>query len=139
MEKIKYVNRYNEEYTFSLQEDLSILWEGPFNWMRSGWANDYTKAYSRYKKDLSDLEQPMTIEEFKESIHTVDLWNESSYKGLISLVEPDLDTISMVDPSGGPYIGLGSNMSRISPVFENLIVSKLESLETGYLITVEKK
>lgn len=139
MEKVKYVNRYNDEYTFILVNDSSILWEGPFNWMRSSWANDYTKAYSTYKEDLSEPEQPMTLEEFKENIHTIDQWSESNYKKIISLVEPDMDTIGMVDPSGGPYIGVGSNMSHISPIFKNLIVSKLESVETGYLITVKKQ
>lgn len=139
MEKVKYVNRYNDEYTFTLINDSSILWEGPFSWMRSSWANDYTKAYSMYKEDLSELEQPMALKEFKENIHTIDLWSESSYKKLISLVESDMDTIGMVDPSGGPYIGLDSNMDRISPIFKKLIVSKLESVETGYLITVKKE
>ena len=42
--KMEYLNRYNDTYTFTLDEDNNILWEGSFEWCRFGMHNDYTKA-----------------------------------------------------------------------------------------------
>jgi hypothetical protein len=34
--KHEHTNRYGDVYTFTKQEDGSVLWEGKFEWMRSG-------------------------------------------------------------------------------------------------------
>jgi len=36
----KYYNRYGDEYTFSTQEDGTVLWEGPFENCRIGYDLD---------------------------------------------------------------------------------------------------
>ena len=33
---VNYTNRYGDVYTFTKQEDGSVLWEGKFEWMRFG-------------------------------------------------------------------------------------------------------
>jgi hypothetical protein len=43
----------------------------------------------------------------------------------------------MVDPSGGPYIGSGDNMSRYGVEFPQMIVERFESIDTGYKIIVK--
>ena len=30
----KYTNRYGDDYTFTVQEDGTVLWEGPFDYYR---------------------------------------------------------------------------------------------------------
>jgi hypothetical protein len=37
----------------------------------------------------------------------------------------DDERVTMVDPSGGPYIGIGAEMDRISPEFKGLTVSAM--------------
>ena len=33
----KYTNRYGDDYTFTLQDDGTVLWEGPFDYYRVLW------------------------------------------------------------------------------------------------------
>ena len=63
---MKYTNRYGDVYTFTKQEDGSVLWEGSFKWCRFGWPNVYKEAYQQYCKDVgSKGGQPMFIDTFK--------------------------------------------------------------------------
>lgn len=121
MRQEKYINRYNEEYTFTLQEDGNILWEGPFEYCRIGHPNDYTEAYYAYTSDGGEL----GLEEFKKEVHHFiydDIYDQtdiyvrpseicSIYGHLVRTME---DVINMVDPSGGPYLSTGMGlMGRI--------------------------
>ena len=130
---MKYTNRYNDVYTFTKQENGDVLWEGSFEWCRYGWPNIYKEAYQQYRKDGGD----MHIDEFKEAVHEYD--NEKSeYTPLAKqygpLVYSDTKNISMVDPSGGPYITEGMDMQWIDKSFKGRIVSSFVPVETGYLI-----
>ena len=60
MKKTSYQNRYGDVYDFTLQQDGTVLWEGPFD------------DYCRIGYDL------------------------------------DCSCITLIDPSGGPYISLGT-------------------------------
>lgn len=40
MKTEKYTNRYGDEYTFTLQNDGNIKWEGPFEYCRFGFTDD---------------------------------------------------------------------------------------------------
>jgi hypothetical protein len=72
----KYENRYGDVYTFTKQEDGSVLWEGNFEHCRFGWPNVYKDAYQQYCKDVgSQGGHPMHIESFKEQVHEM-LYNE---------------------------------------------------------------
>ena len=133
MNKISYINRYNDTYTFTLQEDGNILMEGDFKWVRCGWPNVYKEAYEAYRKDGGD----MHIEEFKKAVHEYDKETfESSElnKKYASLVYSDTKTINMVDPSGGPYMTSGMDMKYIDEAFAGRIVSSFLPTPTGYLI-----
>jgi hypothetical protein len=43
--------------------------------------------------------------------------------------------LTMVDPSGGPYIEIGSKMEYIAPEFKNLFVSALAWQDGSVIIT----
>jgi len=81
---MEYRNRYGDVYTFTKQEDGNVLWEGKFEYVRTG---------------------------------------------------GDPNKITMVDPSGGPFISEGQMLSHIIYGDEmNVIVESFESVEGGYLI-----
>ena len=133
---IKYTNRYNDTFTFTLQEDGNILWEGEFKHCRFGWPNVYKDAYEKYCAD-ADTDERMTMGEFKKAVHE---YNDEIFeytplaKKYGPLVYSDTKNISMVDPSGGPYISAGFSMDHISEDFEDRIVKSFVPVETGYLI-----
>ena len=131
---MEYTNRYNDVYTFTLQENGDVLWEGSFEWCRYGWPNVYKEAYQQYRKDGGD----MHIEDFKKEVHHYDdvtfEYSEISKK-YQSLIYSDQNTINMVDPSGGPYLTRGIDLGEyLGKEFENRIVSSFEPVKTGYLI-----
>jgi len=132
----KYKNRYGDEFTFTLQEDGNVLWEGKFEYIRIGYPNDYTKAYNQYLHDNKENKGTMSFNEFKEKVHEYnDETNQYVYDKYVRMVESIKDKISMVDPSGGPYIAVGSSLSSFG--FENLKVVDFEKKDNGYLIITE--
>jgi len=135
---MKYTNRYNDVYTFTLQENGDVLWEGEFKHCRFAWPNVYTEAYQQYRKDCSDLQiDYMHIEEFEKAVHEYND-EKSEYTPLAKqygpLVYSDTKTINMVDPSGGPYISSGMDMGMFEDEFKGRIVRSFVPVETGYLI-----
>ena len=131
--KVEYINRYNDTFTFTLQEDGNILWEGEFEYCRFAWPNVYKDAYQAYRKDGGQ----MHIDEFKKAVHEYN--NETfEYTPLAKqygpLVYSDTKSICMVDPSGGPYISSGMDMGMFEDEFKGRIVSSFVDVETGYLI-----
>lgn len=138
---VKYFNRYGDAYTFTKQEDNSVLWEGPFKWCRFGSSNDYSLAYENYCRDQSELNNPlMHIEDFKEAIHE-NIYDENDRyvgPGIIGqqyqkLVKSN-PWISMVDPSGGPYVTEHSKLNVFGKELDGLCVRSFEPIETGYKI-----
>ena len=133
MKEISYKNRYNDVFTFTLQKNGNILWEGNFEHCRFGWPNVYKDAYQQYRKDGGQ----MHIDEFKEAVHEYN--NETfEYTPLAKqygpLVYSDTKNINMVDPSGGPYISSGMDMGMFEDEFKGRIVSSFVPVETGYLV-----
>ena len=126
----KYKNRYGDEYTFTLQEDGNIKWEGDFKYYRVGYPNDYTKAIEEY---IRDGNQVKSLEAFKELVHE---YNDDTREYTLKddkyrkLVTSDMSKIDMVDPSGGCYIAVGSTEMGMR-------VIGFEKIETGYLILTE--
>ena len=106
----EFINRYNDVFTFEYNEKGNIQWSGNFEHCRFGVANVYDDAYNEYKKDGGTL----SMKEFIKEVHHYDPETfESSEisKTYRELVYSDWDTITMVDPSGGPYISKGADMS----------------------------
>lgn len=138
----EYINRYGDKYTFTKQEGGTVLWEGPFEYCRIGWPNNYKKAYQQYCKDVgSSGEHPMFIDTFKEEVHRSIYDENEEYVGPIpiaekyaKLVTSDTDTINMVDPSGGPYLSTHTNLGERfdSEELKGLCIQSFERIDTGY-------
>jgi hypothetical protein len=136
---MKYVNRYNDTYTFTLDEDNNILWRGAFKWCRFGMPNNYTKAYNQYLDDECYNDHCMTLEEFKTKLH--EHFHDTNHKmrKYVMLVESIKNKIDMVDPSGGPYIAVGADMGYISEEFKGLVVRDIESIDGGYKLITKQR
>ena len=134
--QVKYNNRYGDTYTFTLDSDGNVLWEGPFNWCRFGMPNDYSAAYAKYLEDNAHIKEPMSLEQFKKVVHTYD--DETSkyvYDEYVRLVTSIKDQIDMIEPSGGPYISVGMPM-RYVDVDDKKIIG-FEQIEGGYKILLD--
>jgi len=132
---MEYTNRYGDVYTFTKQEDGSVLWEGTFEHCRFGWPNVYKDAYQQYRKDGGH----MHIEEFEKAVHEYND-EKSEYTPLAKqygpLVYSDTKTINMVDPSGGPYLSTHTNLYERfgDDELKGLCISSFEPIETCYKI-----
>ena len=132
-----YKNRYGDVFTFTLQDDGNVLWEGNFKYCRIGMPNDYTKAYNQYVHDNKHNKDLMPFNTFKEQVHTYD--DETHlyiYDKYLRMVESLKDKIDMVDPSGGCYICTGMSLGFLG--FKDLTVKDFEKKGEGYLIITEK-
>ena len=133
---MEWKNRDGNIYTFTLQDDGSILWEGKFEYYRATHPTVYKKAYQQYRKDGGN----MHIETFREKIHEFRYKNGKRI-GLAEigrkyhhLIYSDDKTINGIDPSGGPYIKVHQELDWLGEEFKNLCVSTITSTETGYRI-----
>ncbi len=133
----QYINRYGDKFTFSLNKDKDILWKGDFKHCRFSWPNDYTKAYQAYLDDREsvDEEKILSLEEFSSDVHVYQD-GKHLYPEYVRLVESITDQISMVDPSGGPYIC--RSMSLDSFGFKGAIVEDFKPIKGGYKIITKK-
>jgi hypothetical protein len=145
MEKIQIKNRYNDLFTFSKTENGNILFKGNFKWMRCGWPNVYTEAYEAYCVD-ADTDERMTMGEFKEEVHQAVYDSEGKYVSMSDtsikygkLVYSDKSKIDMIDPSGGPYMTSGMDMSYIDESFEGMIIDCFKPVPEGYLIIIKNE
>ena len=123
---VNYRNRYGDEYTFTKQEDGTILWEGPFEHVRIGFPNVYKAAYQQFRKDGGQLNQ----HEFEEKVHEQIYDQDGNWlrKGPITedygpMVFSDTDNMNMVDPSGGPYIKQHMNLGQFGKELNGRCVS----------------
>jgi hypothetical protein len=144
---VEYKNRYGDVYTFTKQEDGSVLWEGSFKHCRIGSSNDYKLAYETYCHDTGKVgDSPMHIEDFKEAIHEAVYDENDRYVGpsvignkYQSMVKSN-PWISMVDPSGGPYLNEHMDLGNFfSDEFDGLCIRSFEPIETGYKINTYGK
>ena len=130
MKEHKVKNRYGDEYTFSLQEDETVLWKGNFKYCRYGFPNDYTKAFLEYTKDTGG---GISLEQFEELVHAYDevkksyVLVESKYR---DAVISNTTIITMVDPSGGPYLTSGMKIKKIC----DKEICRFERVKEGYRI-----
>jgi len=139
--KVEYKNRYGDVHTFTKTEDGNILWEGNFEYSRSGWPNVYTEAYAHYVLDGGDMD----LEQFEKEVHEAVYDENRNYVGMSEinqkygkLVYSDTSIINMLDTSGGPYISSEMDMGRFAEEFEEMIVDRFERVETGYKIIIKK-
>lgn len=135
--KKTYKNRYGEIFTFTLQDDGNVLWEGNFEYCRFGMPNDYTRAYKEYIDDNCNSDHCMSLKQFKEEVHRWDdETNKYVYDKYVRMVDSIKDKIDMADPSGGCYISSGMSLDFLG--FKNIIVDEIKIIEGGLLIITEK-
>ena len=130
MKTHKITNRYGDEFTLTLQEDGTILWEGNFEYCRFGHPNDYTKAFFEYTRDTGG---GISLEQFRELVHAYDDEKESYVledRKYAELVTSNTAIINMVDPSGGPYLTSGMVIKELS----GKEIERFESVKEGWKI-----
>lgn len=131
MNLISYTNRYGDVFTFEQLNNGNIQWSGNFEYSRIGMPNDYSKAWEVFQEEYGGL----SYEDFKSSIHAYDEEKKQYvFPDLIPLISSKTDTISMVDPSGGPYIAEGTDMEIFG--LEGT-VKEFISNKDGYEIIIE--
>jgi hypothetical protein len=134
MKPYKMTNRYGDKFTFTPQEDGTILWEGNFKYCRFGWPNDYTQAFFEYTRDTGG---GISLEQFIELVHA---WDEVKDKYVLedrkyaNLVASNTAIIDMVDPSGGPYLTSGMAVESISEELTDMEIQRFEPTKEGYKI-----
>ena len=130
MKPYKMTNRYGDKFTFTPQEDGTILWEGPFEYCRFGYPNDYTKAFFEYTRDTGG---GISLEQFEELVHAYDEVKESYVledRKYAELITSNTAIINMVDPSGGPMLTSGMVVKELS----DKEIYRFESVEKGWRI-----
>ena len=135
--KAIYHNRYNDKITFD-HKGKTVTMSGYSPYFRYSWPNKYDKAYSRYlasayiDANLKD-NQILTEEEFEKALYfdkdETGWHNNALYKLFGQYIYSDKDTIDMVDPSGGPYLTVGTNLKEFfGRDYQDLII---ESIKIG--------
>ena len=134
MKAYKMTNRYGDKFTFTPQEDGTILWEGDFEHCRFGHPNDYTKAFFEYTRDTGG---GISLEQFRELVHAYDDEKETFVledKKYRELVTSNTAIINMVDPSGGPFLISDMAVESISEELTGLEIDRFESVKEGWKI-----
>ena len=138
MKPYKITNRYGDKFTFTPQEDGTILWEGNFEHCRFGCPNDYTKAFFEYTRDTGG---GISLEQFRELVHAYDDEKKSYVledRKYSELVRSNTAIINMVDPSGGPYLASGMAVESISEELTDMEIVRFEPTKEGYKIYLSK-
>ena len=135
--KAIYYNRYKDKITFD-RKGKTVTMSGYSPYFRYSWPNVYDTAYEKYVESAvvdAKLEgtQILTQEEFVEALHARKDEDEYGYNALYKLfgkyIYSNKDIIEMVDPSGGPYLSVGTNLKEFfGREYEDLII---ESIKIG--------
>ena len=133
--KAIYHNRYNDKITFDHKgKTVTMTGYGPY--FRYGFPNVYDMAYEKYVESAhvdAKLEgnQILTQEEFEKILFVTKDEDKYESNALYTLfgkyIYSDRDTIDMVDPSGGPYLTVGTNLRMFfGKDYEDLIIETIE-------------
>jgi len=129
-----YKNRYGYIYTFTLQPDGDVVWEGDFRHCRFGYPNDYSLAFDMYRRDGGTLDKEQFIENILRPEQYDDCGNTVSsgiFNSYGQFVTSDASKIGMVDPSGGPYMSEGMTILGRK-------IQEFRPYGDGYLIVTNK-
>lgn len=124
-------NRYGDRIQFE-KEGNTVKMTGMLDvGLRYGLANDYDTAYIHYMNGAS--EPTLSREEFERKMETdYDFFNKYSKH-----VKSKENVIDFVDPSGGPYIALGSNLAYYFQCEDNMIVNKIDINEKAIVFSID--
>ena len=130
----KFVNRYGDEFTFEENDNGNIEWKGNFKWCRIGMPNDYSKAWEYFNEVYGGL----SFEDFKKDVYSYDEEKKAYvFPDVIPLITSKTDEIWMVDPSGGPYVTVGSSMGYFNEEWKGRVITDIVTKDDGYLIRTE--
>jgi hypothetical protein len=125
-------NRYGDNIIFEKLDNKTIKMSGyKPEWVRCGYPNVYDDAYAAYCKDI---EEPMSLEQFKDKIHNSKFELLKKYQ---SLVYSDTSTYNMVDPSGGPYVAVGGNLKYYFEAKKDMIIESIDVKSDYALLGLE--
>ena len=132
----KYINRYGSEYTFLKDKEGNVDWQGDFSFCSIGYSNDYTAAYAAYiEVEGNPLhDRTLMLEQFIREVHNYK--ERPIYEKYIKLITTNKDKLSMVDPSGGPYICLNMDLEFLGKEFKGLIVKEIFPNKGNYKLIV---
>lgn len=127
MKTVTYRNRYSDQIKFEQLSETEIRMSGYSEHIRVGFPNLYSPAYSAYLEDCSKLEEPdfdllvddpaqnkvreLTLSEFKKAVHDYER-KPNPLQKYRELIKSDHTRYDMIDPSGGPYIEIGTDLGR---------------------------
>ncbi len=125
-ETVAVFNRYGEEVLF-VRSGSKIMMSFPGKIYRSGLKNDYSIAFEEFKKSEGYAGQSL---EWFEDVALVDLelWNKY-FTFIVSTKE-----ISFIDPSGGPFVSLGTDLGDIHGKMSGLVVESITIDRKGNII-----
>lgn len=126
---LSYKNRYGDEYTFSVADEHTVYWRGPFSHCRYSRPLDYSESYTNYRNNGGEF----SMDRFK-----VVVWEDDDLREYQKGVKTVDSMFEMVDPSGGPYIGIGDSMGLLTKGMVKGKVSKILPVDSNtYKIITE--
>lgn len=150
LEEVIYVNRYKDNIKFEFVGEKTIKVTGYSPYFRYGYPNVYDKAYEKYvesaRKDAElDWQWIMSQNDFEQSLFQVkdeDLCSTESilYKAFAKHIYSDMNTIDMLDPSGGPYLHSGTDMREFfyKSKFPNPLIIKEFKIKKNHVLIILK-
>jgi len=130
--KVTYQNRYGDNIVFEKVDDKTVKMSGyKPEWVRCGYPNVYDDAYAAY---CENIEEPMSLEQFKDKIHNSKFELLKKYQ---SLVYSNTSTYNMVDPSGGPYVAVGGNLKHYFETKKDMIVESISLDQSGAVFKIK--
>jgi hypothetical protein len=145
--KAIYYNRYRTEITFKHNKNQVVMsGKDLTKWMRYGFPNVYDVAYEKYIESAvvyAQLEpnQILTSEEFEKVLFVTKDEDSFESNALLKIfgkyIYSDMKTIDMIDPSGGPYITVGSNLRSFFGDKIDRVVEKIKIGEDKITFTIK--
>jgi hypothetical protein len=138
--KVTYKNRYGDNIIFEQVSSKKIKMSGYSGYYRVSWPNNYEIAYFTYLEDQQGvIDDPLYPEEFVQKLFCID-WHEPNKNPLhkyLKLVISDKNKIDMFDPSGGPYLTIGSNLGLYWGDGTDRIIERIELKKSHTELTIK--
>lgn len=125
-ETVAVFNRYGEEVLF-VRSGSKIMMSFPGKIYRSGLKNDYSIAFEKFKKLKAYSGQ--TLSWFEDCMES-----ETALWVVYSELVVSTKEISFVDPSGGPFVSLGTDLGDIHGKMSGLVVESITTDRKGNII-----
>ena len=119
-------NRYGEEVLF-VRSGSKIMMSFPGKIYRSGLKNDYSIAFEEFKKSEDYAGQSSKWFSTRMMVETI-FWEKYS-KYVVSTKE-----IAFIDPGGGPYVSVDTDLGDIHGKMSGLVVESITTDRKGNII-----